>query len=184
MKRKVPNTNQNNTQNNIQKSLKKLPKKNVNVLNLLPTYNKREIIKKLIEVELNTHSNGIAYLLKKDNPTGYKEVKFYKRNNTIMATLAPPKVPDAIKSLSIPKLKKEIIDTTRENYRRLFKMEMTIDQKFFRSKISKADLYKMYVSADGIKSYTLEEIENIPDFDIYELIQLDTIQKLNRELWL
>ena len=37
----------------------------------------------------------------------------------------------------------------------------------------------MYLKENGIQSYPLEEIEKRTDFDIYEIIQLDTIRPIN-----
>ena len=173
---KLNNINLNNNQNETNKSIQK---QTFSHLNSLPLENKREIIKKIIEEQLKIHTNGITYLLKKNNSSEYKKVKFYKRNNIIMVTLSPPKIPEAIKKLKIPELKQEIINITRENYRRIFNMEMSIKSNFFKSNIKKDELYKMYVKANGIQSYTLEEIEKRTDFDIYEIIQLDTIHRIN-----
>ena len=197
MKRKVPNTQrnnnqrQNNNQNNSQKTINTYQKMNINNqitnepklinqvfnLNTLPVENKREIIKKIIEEQLKIYKNGITYLLKKNNSTEYNQVIFYKKKNSIMVKLVP-RIPESIKNLTKEQIKQVIINITLDNYRRIFGKEMIVKPNFFRSNIKRDDLYIMYLSAKGIKNYTLEEIEKM-NIDIYELIQLDTIQSIN-----
>jgi hypothetical protein len=165
MKRRRQNNQQNNLQNqNNQNQNNKNQNKKFNI-NALPDLNKKQIIKKVVESELmNTRRNphGISYLL---NHHEYNQILFYKEGKDI-ATRLIPKMPEHVKHLTIPEIKKEI-HSTSPNY-------------YIRSNIRKPDLLTIYSRAvtPYTQYFTLESFEKKYS-DMYNSILLDTMKPLD-----
>jgi hypothetical protein len=162
-----PVASQNKT-NNTQNNQTRQKKFNINSLPDLP---KREIIKKVVLLELMRTKYGISYLL---NHHKYNQILFYKEGKNIVTRLIPPR-PKSVENLTNSEMKNKIYSAILSdnpnsgyeippNIRRhdlltLYSLHVTPYKQYFNLKDLEKDYYDIY---NSIILDTMKPLAHIP----------------------